>query len=274
MLLIPHALPTPLGLPTNAATTAVVSSNAGPFDYTLTDPADVNAMFQTRVGDEEADFTPSWLWNFNEESGSAIDYGPGSRVLNPNGSTTRVPSLNGKAAHQDLGGDQHWSVNSTFPFNFGVAAFAIAARVRFNAVGGGSFWLSKGSSAAYLAAGLDGDGKISFLVKPVADEIAAVAELASNLADGQWRWVLMGRSLVDACGWINVIGEGASAVLAADKSLSNAGSRFGLWFNLFGTPSGGGDVDVDHLIGWQNDAAENVRAHRSELFWEDVLTET
>lgn len=241
------------------------------FDYDIVDPAELSALFQARTSSAD-DFTPTCFWNFDEGSGAATDYGGSVRPLQPQASATRVASDHGSAGHQGLGnGAEHWRIDSNFALNFGTSAFAFAARVRFNAVGSGSFWLSKGSSSSYYGAGLDGTGKISVLGKPIGLSVAS-AQLPTSYADGEWRWVLLGRTVTEEKLWIATASELATTAFTTDKDVSNNAVQFGLWFNLFGTPGGGGNVDVDHLIAWTGAAAENVYAHRLSLFWEDPIS--
>lgn len=235
-------------------------------------PAEVNAIIQTLMGQFSTDYTPSYLWHFDETAtaDSGYDYGGTNAHLVPNGaSATRVlgdTDPNSRAAHQVRASTSaYWKVSDSSLVNFTTEEFAFVARARFNGVGSGGWWMSKGSNTAtgYFAAGLDVNGFPSLSVRAT-DSSTAAASLGSNVGDSTWRWILLGRNLPGAVVWVHA-GSTAQSPFAAAKSLDTT-ANFGLWFNLFGTPQGGENVDVDMLMAFRNTAAQSIYDNRINLF--------
>lgn len=248
----------------NSYAHVVVQDVAPPTIYEQLTAADVNTFLQGQTGDAVTNYSPAAFWTWNEASGNALDQ-VASNALVPAGAATRVASPQGNAGTTTLNVANYWAVASNTAFNVGTSAWAYLARVKFTAVGGGSFWLSKGNSTAYYAAGLDALGYISVLGKP-SGAGAVVAQVSQNHADSAWRWVLLGRSVTSQVLWIgSSLGSASTAMLPA-VDLSTTANNFGLYLNLFGTALGGATMQVDHLLAFTGAAAEGIYTNRALLY--------
>lgn len=236
--------------------------------------AAADAVIRAQAAQPAVDFTPSAIFPFDDigaSNANAVDTVGGVILASGGAGAARVASDDAAYARAvtqvkaSLTG--YWAASAKASLNFTTNAFAFAARIRFSSVGGGAWWLSKASNAdqGYYAMGHNGDGTVGVAVRAT-DGTSAGASVAGNLADNAWRWVLFGRSITNAVVWACHTGGAGAAAFAAAKSLDNvANSFFGLWFNLFGTPQGGADCEIAHLLGFSGEPAENVYTHRLTL---------
>jgi hypothetical protein len=238
--------------------------------YAARSAAAVDTIMRAQSG-QNVDFSPAAGWAFDDTglaTTDAVDFVGGVTLASGGANAVRVQSVSAidRAVHIELGDVAgYWSNAASANLDVGTTAFAFAARVRFSAVGTGSFWLSKTSNTAtgYYGAGLDGTGRLSCVVRATDATVASTSPVG-NLADSVWRWLLLGRSITNAVIWAcSELGTNTAAFLAA-KDLTTL-ARFGLWYNLFGTAQGGASGDVDHVLFFTGAPAENVFTNRLTL---------
>lgn len=231
--------------------------------YDATDATAVNTALQALAGTTD-DLTPAALWTCDEAAGSLVD-SIGGVELAPMGIATTVASPHGRAAHLDAAidfDDQAWKCPDPSALDVGAGAFAVLVRVRVTATPGGFIYelVGKGSPAGahWRLNAVGSDGTLQIQAKQSGGP--TLATTTGEIADGAYHWILGGRSITAEKLWAAIDGEAVESAFSAANRLSNA-SGF-----MLGQASASGPVgDVDHVLVFTGDAAENVYAHATGL---------
>lgn len=235
------------------------------YDQALSDVSDfINGVLGTATS-----FNPLSVWSCNDLSVTGTSISDGNvYTLDSQGGATDTASPHGRAVVCD-GSSKFWKMaSSEIDYTFGTDPFAIAARIKFTGSAPGSTcsFISKGQGAANdYGFSTDNTGHVMMRTKFTGGG-PIIADNGVSLFDGEWHWILGGRSIDNAKLWIvaPTLVEVASDIT---KSLNNTANGFGIWSSF--TSNAPVACEVDHLIVW-HDAAENVYTHAQDIY-DDVL---
>jgi hypothetical protein len=234
--------------------------------------ADVNTFIQELLNSSN-DFTPMDVYTMDDLVGGFVGNNQQNQ-LQAVGGISDEASPHGRAISTNpANSGKYWiSTSADDEFVFGTSPFAFAIRVKVNATTlVDRFFVSKGIIAtAFNGFGIAGTTGNVFSECRLFGGVIAVADSGVPIADGEYRWILGGRSVADAKVWIYLAGQtdAGTATFAADKNINSTGREFGVWDSAFTDATV--DCSVDHMIVWSGTAAENVYTNRTSLLFEDA----
>lgn len=239
----------------------------------LTGP-NLNTFLQAQLATADS-FSPTNLYSFNEdESGgatSAQDLGPGpNRSLGAPSSPGRVVSAHGQAGILALGAAV-WATGSTFALNPGSVAWAVASRLKFDALSGtGELVMGKsgaGGTGGAWGLRLSATNKLTVYVR-LSDGVTEIEtpELDISAQVGAPFFALFGRSVTRGKLWLRTAAGYVEVDMDAAANGTSNSSPFRLGVSRAGAAGGACTGYVDHLIDWFDaTTAESVDAHQVAL---------